>query len=205
MTPLPRRIVTARRRAVPALRRAAVLVVITLITGIGFAGPAAAHNVLIGSDPADGSTVQIAPTSASLTFNLPVENFEPVVTVTGPDGQHHETGSPTIDSTVVSTGIGPLTAAGPYTVAYRIVSADGHPVEGQIHFTLDQAAITANPAAAPPSTGTTQPSGPPTTSPAARGTTGTSSGLPGWAWVALAIAAALIAAVTVIATRRDRR
>ena len=77
--------------------------------------------------------------------------------------------------------------------------------ETRHHFTLDQAAITANPAAAPPSTGTTQPSGPPTTSPAARGTTGTSSGLPGWAWVALAIAAALIAAVTVIATRRDRR
>jgi len=94
------------------LTRLAVLVLLMLATGIGLAGPAAAHNVLISSDPADGSTLQTAPTTVRLTFDQPVQNFEPVVTVLGPDGQRYESGTPQVDSNVVTNTIGALPSAG---------------------------------------------------------------------------------------------
>ena len=87
------------------LSRLIVLVLLTLAAGVGLAGPASAHNVLISSDPTDGSTLQTAPTTVRLTFDQPVQNFEPVVTVIGPDGQRYESGSPQVDSTVVTAGV----------------------------------------------------------------------------------------------------
>ena len=38
----------------------------------------------------------------SLTFDQPVQDFEPVVTVLGADGQRYESGTPSVDSTVVT-------------------------------------------------------------------------------------------------------
>lgn len=123
------------------LARLVVLVLLTLAAGVGLAGPASAHNVLTSSDPTDGSTLQTAPTTVRLTFDQPVQDFEPVVTVIGPDGQRYEAGAPQVDSTVVTADVNPLPAAGAYTIAYRVVSADGHPVQGEIKFELAEAAI----------------------------------------------------------------
>ncbi len=74
--------------------RFAVLLVVCLGAGLGLAGPAAAHNVLIASDPADGAVLQQSPTVISLTFDQPVQDFQPVVTVLGADGQRYESGTP---------------------------------------------------------------------------------------------------------------
>jgi methionine-rich copper-binding protein CopC len=118
------------------LSRLLVLILLTLAAGVGLAGPAAAHNVLTSSDPTDGSTLQTAPTTVRLTSDQPVQDFEPVVTVIGPDGNRYESGAPVVDSTVVTAGVNALPVAGAYSIAYRVVSADGHPVEGEIKFQL---------------------------------------------------------------------
>ena len=196
------------------LTRLAVLVLLMLATGIGLAGPAAAHNVLISSDPADGSTLQTAPTTVRLTFDQPVQDFEPVVTVIGPDGNRYESGAPVVDSTVVTAGVTPLSVAGAYSIAYRVVSADGHPVEGEIKFQLADGAV--SPAdgsatasvsadsstgqAAASSAGTATPSV--STSVAAVAPAASSSGLSGWVWAAIAAAGILIAAAIVVIVRR---
>ena len=120
--------------------RFAVLLVVCLGAGLGLAGPAAAHNVLIASDPADGAVLQQSPTVISLTFDQPVQDFQPVVTVLGADGQRYESGTPSVDSTVVTQSVTTLTAPGPYSIAYRVVSADGHPVQGEVRFELAAAA-----------------------------------------------------------------
>jgi len=88
-----------------------VLILLTLAAGVGLAGPAAAHNVLTSSDPTDGSTLQAAPTTVRLTFDQPVQDFEPVVTVIGPDGNRYESGAPEVDSTVVTAGVEPVNTA----------------------------------------------------------------------------------------------
>ena len=217
--------------------RVSLIAVLTALAAVVFAGPAAAHDVLLSSDPADGSTVQTAPPSVTLTFDQPVQNFEPVVTVTGPDGQSYQSGSPTVDSTVVTNAVGPLTAAGEYVIAYRVVSADGHPVVGEVKFQFtgtpapaapsetassgqissgqisSVATAPATPAAsasAPvsPAPATTAPTTGPTTVPvttAAVAPTSSSSGLSGWMWAALALAAVLIIAAVVVVLRRPRQ
>jgi methionine-rich copper-binding protein CopC len=195
-----------------------VLLLLTLAAGVGLAGPAAAHNVLIGSDPTDGSTLQKAPTSVRLTFDQPVQDFEPVVTIIGPDGQRYESGAPQIDSTVVTTDVAPLPVAGGYSIAYRIVSADGHPVEGSIAFQLADGAVAAD-SAAPSSAlaGASAGAGSAASSPAASaGPTASSSsaavapaasssGLTGWVWAAIAVAAVLVIAAIAVILRRPKQ
>ena len=109
--------------------------VLAVGASVGLAGAASAHDVLISSDPADNATVATAPSSLQFTFDQPVQNFDPVVSLVGPDGRQYATGTPSVSGNVVSGTVdaGP---AGRYTAAYRIVSADGHPVTGEIHFTL---------------------------------------------------------------------
>ena len=226
MTPTP----AARPPRFRLLRRLLVLLLLTLAAGVGLAGPAAAHNVLTSSDPTDGSTLQTAPTSVRLTFDQPVQDFEPVVTIIGPDGQRYESGPPQIDSTVVITSVGALPVAGAYSIAYRIVSADGHPVEGSIAFQLADGAVAASSAdatsvspssvatppsasAAPSSASATVGSSPassagPTatsTSSAPAAPAASSSGLSGWVWAAIVLAAVLVIAAIVVILRRPKQ
>ena len=42
--------------------------------------------------------------SVSFTFDQPVQNFDPVVSVTGPDGLHYQTGSAQVSGNVVRLG-----------------------------------------------------------------------------------------------------
>ncbi len=218
-----------------------MVLLVTLASWFGLAGPAAAHNVLISSDPAEGATLQAAPAVVRLTFDQPVQDFQPVVTVIGPDNQRYESGPPAIDSTVVTAPVAGLSAAGPYVIAYRVVSADGHPVEGEVHFQLAEAAPTdSTPAEPAPASGTgagsasaaaaatSAPGGPTSGGPVSGGTpsggsAGTSgsivatngtpaagaqssgSGLSGWVWAAIAVAAILIVAAVVVIVRRPRQ
>lgn len=48
--------------------------------------PAAAHDVMLESNPDDGAVLDTAPDEISFTFDQPLRNFEPVVNVFGPNG-----------------------------------------------------------------------------------------------------------------------
>lgn len=153
--------------------RGAVVAVLVLLATVGFALPAAAHASLIGSDPADGATLATAPARVTLTFDDTLEDLGAVVTVTGPDGAEYQAGDAVVDGVTLSTAVQPLPAAGTYSVAYRVVSDDGHPVEGQLRF-----ALAAAPASTPagPATSPVTTSGAPTTP--AGSTTTASPGAP---------------------------
>ena len=92
-----------------------------------------------------------------------------------------------IDATVTQT-LAPLTRAGRYTVTYRVVSADGHPVSAALPFTY-----------APPGVPFTQQSGGAVPAPAGHG----SSRLPWWLGAGAVVIVAGAAAVA-IARRRAR-
>ena len=170
------------------------LVVGLLVT----AGPAAAHDVLISSDPADGATLDTAPTTVSFTFDQPVQNYDPVLVVFGPNGNAFTSASPTVAGDVISA---PMAAgpAGQYRAVYRIVSADGHPVSGQITFTLTAAAAgtaSGTPTGAAPGGSSAAPSA------AASAGSGHPSGGPGiWLWIGIAVAAVLVIGAIAVALR----
>ncbi|WP_188110425.1 copper resistance CopC family protein [Aeromicrobium ginsengisoli] len=110
--------------------RAALLSLVLLLVG---SGPASAHASLVGSDPKDGATLRTAPSGITFTFNENVGN-PAYISVTAPNGSKVDvTRVRAVDNRVTGT-VADVDQKGRYTASYRVVSADGHPVEGTIHY-----------------------------------------------------------------------
>ena len=95
--------------------------------------PADAHASLVSTDPADGSQIATAPETVELTFSEDLDTG--FVAVTAPDGTKVGTSEPRLSSARMSADLAESQQRGMYTVAYRVVSVDGHPVTGQFTFT----------------------------------------------------------------------
>ncbi|MCT2586566.1 copper resistance CopC family protein [Actinophytocola gossypii] len=121
--------------------RVAGTFVVASLAVVGLATPALAHNQLIGSNPENEATVEQSPSTVELTFDQPVQKGEGLnsVAVTGPDGSTWATGPAEVSSNVVTATVDELGPTGEYTIGYRILSADGHPVSGEVKFTLGTA------------------------------------------------------------------
>lgn len=97
--------------------------------------------------PLQNSTVTSAPTQIVLTFNEKIFPAGDGLTVTGPDGIRVDTDAPKSKNNILSVALGPILLNGHYIVNYRVVSADGHPVEASAGFEILIAALTATPTA----------------------------------------------------------
>jgi copper resistance protein C len=121
------------------VRRVALVLsalILAALAGFATAPIASAHATLVGSDPADGSSLAVGPERVTLTFNEPMQEGFPALTVVGPDRHYWQSGEPTVTGRTVSAPVSELGPAGEYVVNYRVTSADGHPVEGRLTFTL---------------------------------------------------------------------
>lgn len=98
--------------------------------------PAQAHAGLTGSNPEDGATLTELPDEVVLTFGDAVAKPVTVI-VTDPEGTGLQTGDARVAGTEVSQEIEPGQTAGLHTIAYRVISSDGHPITGQVRFTLE--------------------------------------------------------------------
>lgn len=183
---------------VTSLARMIATVVGIVILGVFFtAGPASAHNVLVSSNPSDGTVLDTAPEEVSFTFDQPIKDFDPALRVFGPGGNEFTSDGPTVLGNTISA---PMDAgpAGEYRAVYRVVSADGHPVSGQITFTLSESA-------AGTATGTPTTDGEAGDDPAADDSEAAESGGLGvWLWVIVGAAVVLVVVALVI-TMRPRR
>lgn len=173
-------------------RRAAVLVLIGLALLLG-ATPAFAHGFVVSTDPADGSSLPTGPSTVTVTFDEPVQKGFDTLTVVGPDGNLWSTGDTRIDGDALRIDVLPLGPAGIYTIGFRAISADSHPVSGSRSFTLTTA-------------GSGTPG--PRADTAARSTTtgpsnGSSGGVP--AWVFMVGAAVVFGVGLMLALRSGRR
>lgn len=155
------------------------------------ASPAFAHAALTGSNPADGETVAQAPESITLEFSETLDAPSTQLAVTDKSGADVTTAAPEISDATASVPVW-LPEAGEYTVAYRLVSVDGHPIDGSISFTSQKASPSAESPAPKPGSSTT------TSSEAEAESDG---GL-GWWPVAGAAAVVVVAVIAVVAWRR---
>lgn len=111
------------------------------------ASPAWAHASLTGTDPVDGAVLDAAPSQVVLQFNEePLDALVDVV-ITDAAGDVVAMDAAQAGGTEVRVPFPAGLAAGDYTVAYRVVSADGHPITGSITLTLTQGAPSASEAA----------------------------------------------------------
>lgn len=122
---------------------------------LGLAGPASAHNYLVGSTPAVDGTLTSLPESFEITTNdrlLDIGGSDSgfAFRVVGPDGKYYEDGCVDVDGPSMTTPAA-LGDSGKYTVEWQIVSADGHTVSDEYAFTWKA------PAGFSPATGSAEP------------------------------------------------
>jgi hypothetical protein len=131
-----------------------------------------------------------------LTFDEAVSDVGDAIVVTAPSGARVDDGPTQVQGARVSVGLRRLTEVGGYTVAFRVVSDDGHPVTDTLTFTYQPASAGAS------TTATATPTPTLATSPAAGEAPGGSSGAT--PWIAVAVAAVIIVVVAWLLLRRRR-
>lgn len=125
----------------PLLRRIAGGV-LALLAALGVvlaapARPAYAHAQLTGTSPVNGQRLDVAPREIVLRFSEPVNLVRDGIRVLGPSGDVGGTGPARLDPADPAAVRLPLPAAlgeGVYTVSWRVVSTDSHPIHGAFVF-----------------------------------------------------------------------
>jgi copper transport protein len=122
-----------RRIAVPLLGLGMLLAV-----GVGFAQPASAHAMVVGSQPTNGADLKDAPATVEISYDKPVGiagiGYLHVVDAAGHRVDRGAPVHPDGDATKVQVGLVPGLRSGQYIESYRVISADSHPITGAISF-----------------------------------------------------------------------
>ncbi|NRQ36263.1 hypothetical protein HII36_31175 [Nonomuraea sp. NN258] len=197
----------------------AALAVLACLALLALTAPAAyAHDSLKSSSPAKDAQVS-AVEEIELEFSSRVKF--PFVVLHDSAGRAVRLGTPELDGHRVRTGVPEPLAARAYVIAWRVVSSDGHPIEGEIPFKVKGAPApessapessgpeSSGPASGPASSGPAAETSAPATSISPAGAAGdrpaaadsAGGGMPGWLWAALA-ALVLLGGIVMITTRR---
>lgn len=113
------------RRRLAASSMALALMVIAL--------PAAAHPVIVSSQPRQGARVVEPPDTVVLEFSEGVRAVD--VTLNSPDGHDLAHGQPVVEADrTIRQAVRPLPEQGSYTVRYHVMAQDGHTVTDEVTF-----------------------------------------------------------------------
>ena len=123
--------------------RRSLLALGLVVVGLGaLPGVASAHAQLESSTPGQSAVLLVPPTQVVLHFGEPVEIDFGSLRVIGPGGRRVDAGAahhPGGDTHSVATALPPGLADGTYVVAWRVISADSHPVHGAYVFSVGTA------------------------------------------------------------------
>ncbi|SDG21667.1 hypothetical protein SAMN05421505_102285 [Sinosporangium album] len=171
----------------PRAFAAALLAAFLLVAAL--AQPALAHDRLKSSDPAKDSVVSGV---EKVTLEFTATTSHQVVIVRAADGTAYQQGKPKADGDTVVQGLNGALPPGDYTIAFRVVSSDGHPIEGEIPFKVKGEpgpAAAAPEAAATPQASESAVAAPAPETPAASvapspaAADGDTGGIPAWSWI----------------------
>ncbi len=127
-----------RHHVVPRSFRAALLVALCALF-VTAPSAAFAHDELLGSTPESGEVLQTAPSEIDLRFSSdPLEGEGATeVVVISPSGAEVQEGVPVLDRNGVIQDVA-ADERGTYTVVWRVVSSDGHPISGELTFSVGE-------------------------------------------------------------------
>ena len=191
-----------------AIRAAALGALVVGAAVLGLAAPAQAHNYLVSSTPAEGSTLTELPAEFSVTTNGPLLSLDGSVNgfameIKGADGLYYGDGCVSVSGATLSeaAAIGP---AGDYTMLWQLISTDGHTVSGEVNFSWAPAAgVEPSAGAASPANCGNEAEGPVASGPKE---TRPNADLGDVLWIGGAIGAVLVAALVtfLVVTRRKK-
>ncbi|WP_129660444.1 copper resistance protein CopC [Rothia uropygialis] len=129
---------SSRQRSWAVLIRALIAIfcggVLALSTSTS---PAAAHAALLETSPAENQVVKTAPATGELRFDEPVELIDGAIRLFPSSGDPQVLEAQTRDHSVIVDLPRDL-PDGTYSLNYRVVSADGHPVGGAVTFHIGE-------------------------------------------------------------------
>ncbi|MEZ5382211.1 MAG: copper resistance protein CopC [Microthrixaceae bacterium] len=135
MADRPHRTPNARRRP----WRAVAALSLACAVAFGWIVPAGAHADLIATTPTHGSVVDDPPSQLVMTFTQEVTVAEGAIRVLDPKGAELDDVSYPEEGEEVRVTLGrPPAEKGTYTVDWKAVSSDGHPIRGAWVFHLQQ-------------------------------------------------------------------
>jgi copper transport protein len=143
---------------IPLLRKLLLLALLAPFGRAAASPPAFMHATLLSSEPAAKASLTTPPTRIRLVFSEEIEPSLGRIRLVAPNGSvvTLKAGGDPHD---VSALIAPITSPlepGVYRVEWRIVSEDGHPIDGTYPFTIAApSGASGPPVAAPPSGGST--------------------------------------------------
>jgi copper transport protein len=124
------------------IRRLALAVLAACAAGAACAPGAFAHAQLVSSSPARDAVVKTQPRVVVFHFNESVEGKFGAVKVFDAQAGRVDDGDtrhPDRNGSALETGLKGRLPQGSYTATYRVISADGHPVEGGVVFSVGKA------------------------------------------------------------------
>jgi methionine-rich copper-binding protein CopC len=129
-----------------ALRRVAVVLALAALCCVWEAGPASAHTNVVWSYPAQGASLPTEPSQVALRTSDPVDLGLSQIVVRDSDGRAQTISDKTLTegASVLLATLDDKGAWGQWTVDYRIVGPDGHPVTGRINFAVGEPAQAAS-------------------------------------------------------------
>ncbi|WP_285666191.1 copper resistance CopC family protein [Actinorhabdospora filicis] len=189
---------TKPRLILAALAAAFAFVLVT-------ATPASAHARLLSSDPKDGAALATAPKQAVLEFSERLDAKSTQIAVTDSSGGVVPSSPFTVDGQKLTQPLS-LTVAGTYTIGYRLVSEDGHRVDGKLTFSVQTGTTPSEAASAGTSPSGTVPSPLKSEVKSTADQIAETSGTTIW-WIAgaVALAVGLFVAVSAMRKRNARR
>ena len=111
------------------------------------AQPASAHATLVATTPGDGERLESPPAEVTLEFSEGVSVDAGYVRVLGPGGERVDAGAPVEDGGVITAPLRSGLPDASYTVSYRVVSEDAHPISGAYAFVVGDGQLEAAAAA----------------------------------------------------------
>lgn len=113
-------------------RRLSVFAIASLLAGaaaLGVASPALAHDELVSTDlvtnESDGTSE-----SVKLSFSNTIIEIGTEIVISASDGSSVTDGTPVVAGPDVTQALKKDLATGTYSASWRVVSSDGHPIEG---------------------------------------------------------------------------
>lgn len=124
------------------MKRIQTALLVVLILWIGSPLPSAfAHAGLVSSTPKSGARLTALPSEVKLEFGeklLTLGDAQTnVLVVKDPDGVQIDKSDSSVSGRFLSASLDPSEKVGTFTVDWRIVSEDGHPVEGSFQFSVE--------------------------------------------------------------------
>lgn len=120
----------------PRLLLAAATALGILLAATTAVAPASAHDELVSSTPTANATLDPAPAEVVLTYSDNILEVGVEVTVTDASGTEWVADAPAVSGPDVTVPLKSGMPGGAYTVDWRVVSSDGHPITGSIPFSV---------------------------------------------------------------------